>query len=199
MKKIGITGTIASGKTSVSILLRRKGYRVFDCDGYCHILYQKNNSCYEMIVSAFGNDILDEFEEIDRKAMASLIFRDETKRKQLNSIVHPCVTEGMMRFFENHPDEELLFAEVPLLFEAKMESCFDDIVVVTCSKETAVKRMMKDRGYTEEEALRRYAAAVRPEEQIAKAGIVIYNDGSLSELNDAEIDMLEKLEEEHAA
>ena len=71
MKKIGVTGTIASGKTTVSILLRRMGYRVFDCDGYSRMVYRKNDPCFEQIVNAFGTDILGEFGEIDRKKLCA--------------------------------------------------------------------------------------------------------------------------------
>ena len=80
MKKIGITGTIASGKTTVSILLRRKGFRVFDCDGYSRILYQKTNPCFQKITDTFGPSILDEFGEIDRRKLAAVGFSDEEKR-----------------------------------------------------------------------------------------------------------------------
>ncbi len=199
MKKIGITGMIGSGKTTVSILLRRKGYRVFDCDGYTHMLYRKTDPCFQKLVDAFGETILDQFGEIDRKALAALVFQDEAKRLQLNRIVHPAVIEGMNRFFANHPEEELLFAEVPLLFEAKMESCFDQIIVVAAPREVSVRRMMEDRGYSEEEANARYDAAVRQEEQTSKATIVLRNEGTLHDLNDRVIDLLAALENENAA
>ena len=182
MKKIGITGTIASGKTTVCILLRRMGYSVFDSDGYSRILYQKTNPCYEKVVALLGDAILDEFGEIDRKKTAALIFHNEDLRKGLNAIVHPAVIEGMNRFFDHHQDEDLVFAEVPLLYEAHMESCFDEILILACAKETAIQRMMEDRGYTEEEALARYAAMIHHEDSEPGRVTVLYNDSTIKAL-----------------
>ena len=198
MKKVAVTGTIASGKTTVSILLRRKGYRVFDCDGYSRILYRTTDPCYQKIVDAFGDSILDEFGEIDRRKLAAIIFSDEEKRQLLNSITHPAIAEGMKRFFANHPEEDLIFAEVPLLFEAHLESIFDAIIVVTCAREKAVARMMEDRGYTEEEANRRYESQIHPDHEIEQPLIIIENDGTLAELNDRVAEVLEELEADHA-
>ncbi len=198
MKRIAVTGTIASGKTTVSILLRRKGYRVFDCDGYSRILYRKTDPCYQKIVSAFGDSILDEFGEIDRKKLAAVVFADEDKRLLLNGITHPAIAEGMDRFFLNHPEEDLIFAEVPLLFEAHLESHFDVILVVACEKEKAVARMMEDRGYSKAEAVRRYESQIHPDRQIEQATIVIMNNGTLAQLNDRLVEVLEELGADHA-
>ena len=199
MKKIAVTGTIASGKTTVSILLRRMGYRVFDCDGYSRMVYRKTDPCYEQIVEAFGPEILDEFGEIDRKKLASVIFSDEEKRQTLNNITHPAIVAGMERFFANHTDESLVFAEVPLLFEAHLESHFDAILVVACEREKAVTRMMEDRGYTREEAEARYESQMHPDRQIEQATIVIMNDGTIKDLYERVIEAVTALEEEHAA
>ena len=182
MKKIGITGTIASGKTTVSILLRKMGFSVFDSDGYSRILYQKTNPCYQKVVDLLGESILDEFGEIDRKKTAELIFHNETLRKGLNAIVHPAVIEGMNRFFEHHQKEELVFAEVPLLYEAGMEPYFDEILILACDRETAIRRMMEDRSYTEEEAESRYAAMIHHEKDEGGHVTVLYNDSTIAEL-----------------
>ncbi|MBQ9327693.1 MAG: dephospho-CoA kinase [Solobacterium sp.] len=199
MKKIGITGTIASGKTTVSILLRRKGYRVFDCDGYTRSLYLPGQPVYEAIVDTFGEDILDGQGEIDRASLAGIVFSNEEARVKLNSIVHPAVLAGMERFFFNHQEEPLVFAEVPLLFEAHMESAVDEILVVACEHDTAIQRMKEDRGYSEEEAERRYQAMVHPSLQKEQAHYVILNDGTLSELNDKVIAWLEQMEDSHVS
>ena len=199
MKRIAVTGTIASGKTTVSILLRRKGYRVFDCDGYSRILYRKTDPCYQKIVSAFGDSILDEFGEIDRKKLAAVIFNDEEKRQKLNDITHPAIVAGMERFFENHTDEPLVFAEVPLLFEAHLESHFDAILVVACDREKAVARMMEDRDYTREEAEARYESQMHPDRQIEQATIVIMNDGTIQDLYERVVEVVTALEEQYAS
>ncbi|MCR5794898.1 MAG: dephospho-CoA kinase [Solobacterium sp.] len=180
--KIGITGTIASGKTSLSIILKRRGYSVFNCDQYARSATNRGNICFDSIVHTFGEGILCDNGDIDRKKLADIVFKDEEERKKLNAIVHPYVIAGMKRFFANH-ENEIAFAEVPLLFEAGLEDYFDEVCVITCSKETAVRRMMEDRDYTEAEALARYESQIPPEEQIAKADKVLYNDGTLRELN----------------
>jgi len=155
---------------------------VFDSDGYSRILYQKTNPCYQKVVDLLGESILDEFGEIDRKKTAELIFHNETLRKGLNAIVHPAVIEGMNRFFEHHQKEDLVFAEVPLLYEAGMEQYFDEILILACDRETAIRRMMEDRGYTEEEAKSRYAAMIHHEKDEGGHVTVLYNDSTIAEL-----------------
>lgn len=182
MKKVGITGTIASGKTSVSILLKKHGFRVFNSDNYAKMATHAGNVCYEKLVDILGEEAVSEDGDIDRSKMAEIIFHDEEKRKAVNAVVHPYVIEGMHKFFSSS-EGAFAFAEVPLLFEAGLENEFDEICVVTCRKQTAIKRMMEDRQYSEEQAENRYDCQINPEEQISKADTVIYNDDSLEALN----------------
>ena len=185
MKKIGITGTIASGKTSAAILLKRHGFAVFNADQYARMCTHSGNVICEQLKQALPEGMDDGQGGIDRRKLAELIFHDEEARQLVNSLTHPYVREGMRRFFANHAEDTLAFAEVPLLYEAKMEDEFDAVLVITCTKETAIKRMMEDRDYTEEEALARYDSQIDPEIQISRADDVIYNDGSLTNLNTA--------------
>ena len=196
MRKIGITGTIASGKTSVSILLKKHGFAVFNCDQYAKMATHAGNPCFDRLVSVLGKDVLDDGGDIDRQKMASLIFQDENKRLCVNEIVHPYVIEGMRRFFASLSSEPFVFAEVPLLFEAGMEKEFDQICVVTCQKETALTRMMEDREYTRQQALDRYSCQIDPEIQKRKADTVIENAGDLKQLNTAVNTWLAQLRKE---
>lgn len=182
MKKIGITGTIASGKTSVSILLKKHGFAVFNSDNYAKTATHAGNVCFGPLVDVLGEGVL-EGGDIDRKKMADIIFHDEEKRKAVNAIVHPYVITGMHKFFTAHENDPFVFAEVPLLFEAGLENEFDEICVVTCEKETAITRMMEDREYTREQAESRYASQISPELQCEKADTVIHNDSDLKQLN----------------
>ncbi len=186
MKKIGITGTIASGKTTVSILLRRRGMAVFNSDNYSKMALHRGNPCQPKLTAVLGEDVLDQNGDIEAKKMAAAIFLDEEKRLAVNRIVHPYVREGMHRFFASHADDAFVFAEVPLLFEAGWEEDFDEIVLVVCDQETAVQRMMDDRGYSREEALDRYHSQIDPEIQKQKADRIIDNSRGLREL-DSEI------------
>lgn len=180
--KIGITGTIASGKTSVSILFRRMGFSVFNADNYAKMATHASNPCFQPLLGVLSKDVLDESGDIDRKKMASIIFNDEEKRKAVNAIVHPYVIEGMRNFFTNHQKDPIVFAEIPLLFEANLKNEFDKVLVVTCDKDTAIKRMEEDREYTRQEALDRYASQIDPSLQVKKADFVIENNGDLKEL-----------------
>lgn len=183
MKRIGITGTIASGKTSVSILLKKHGFAVFNCDQYAKMATHAANPCFARLIEILGEQVKDASGDIDRAAMAECIFNDEQKRLAVNAVVHPYVKEGMRHFFEARKEEPFVFAEVPLLFEAGMEDEFDEICVVTCSKETAIKRMMEDREYTRQQAENRYSCQIDPEIQKNRAHTVIENDGNLQQLH----------------
>lgn len=183
MKKVGITGTIASGKTTVSSLIRRRGIPVFNCDNYAKMALLQHSSCYQALVDVLSKDVLDPNGEINPKKMAKMIFTDEKIRQKVNAIVHPFVLQGMRHFFENHQDSPLLFAEVPLLYEAGWQNEFDYICVVTCSKEVAVKRMMEDREYTEEEALQRYHTQEKYRQQMMNADMILENEGNIKELD----------------
>lgn len=196
MKKIGITGTIASGKTSVSILLKKHGFRVFNSDNYAKMATHAGNPCFDRLVEVLGSEVISESGDIDRAIMADVIFHDEEKRKQVNDIVHPYVIEGMRTFFTSCSAQPFAFAEVPLLFEAGIELEFDEICVVTCRKDTAIARMKEDRDYTDEQAEKRYDCQIDPEIQLAKADTVIYNDDSLEALNTQVNTWLRKLRKE---
>lgn len=183
MKKIGITGTIASGKTSVSVLLKQRGMLVFNADNYSKMALHPGNVCYDKLVHVLGRDVVGEDGDIDAHKMAEKIFNEEEQRKAVNAIVHPFVKEGMQKFFASHADKALLFAEVPLLYESHWEDEFDAVCVITCTKDKAIHRMMKDRGYSKEEAEKRYGSQMDPQLQMQKADYVLHNDGDKKELD----------------
>lgn len=185
MKSFGITGTIGSGKSTLSILLRRRQLPVFNADAYSRTAFQKTASTYAMVVNQFGTAILDNNGEIDRKALAAVVFASEEKRLTLNAIVHPYVKEGLIHFLDHHSQDALVFAEVPLLFEAGWETLFDEVIVVTCEKETALQRLIEDRGFSRQQALARLDHQIDPGVQIAKADMVFHNDGSIRDLDHA--------------
>lgn len=183
MLKVGITGTIASGKTSVSILIRRRSFAVFNADNYAKMATHQGNVCFDPLIDVLGKDVIADDGDIDRKKMADIIFQNEEKRKQVNAITHPYVIHGLHQFFEHHAQDPMVFAEIPLLFEAHLEDEFDKIIVVTCDEETAIKRMMEDRNYSLTEAQHRYASQLSPSLQVEKADKVIENNGDLKALD----------------
>ena len=181
--KIAITGTIAAGKKTVAILFRRRGIPVFNADQYAKRSLYQGSVCYEKILEVFGDDVTSTSGDIDPKKLARIIFYDNRKREQLNAIVHPFVLEGMQKFFTTNLQQPIICAEVPLLFETGWDQYFDRTVVVTCSEEIAIQRMMEERNYTLEEAKARLSMQVPAEKQIAMADKVIYNEGDLKELD----------------
>ena len=171
--KIAITGTIAAGKTTVAILFRRRGIPVFNADQYAKRSLYQGSVCYEKIKEVFGEDVIGASGDIDPKKLAGIIFQDNSKREQLNAIVHPFVLEGMQKFFTTNS----------LLFETGWNQYFDRTVVVTCSEDIAIQRMMEERNYTHQEAKARLSMQIAAEKQIALADKVIYNEGDLKELD----------------
>lgn len=155
MKKIVIAGTIASGKTTVTLLLKQMGFAVFDSDHYGHIALLPNHPIANQLIAHF-KDKITTHGEIDRKKLAKEIFQDEQSRQFVNHLIHPFVKEGMLKFIQRHQQDDFVFCEVPLLFEVGWYDCFDEIWVITTTKEKAIQRMMEDRGYTQQEAFARY-------------------------------------------
>lgn len=184
MIKVGLTGTIASGKSEVAKILKRDGLAIFNSDTYAKKAYKKNSGIYDEIIALLSEDILVD-NKVSYERISKQIFNDENKRKKLNDIIHPFVKEGIKEFFLKHKDEDIVVAEVPLLFEAKYEDLFDKIIVVSCEKDIAIERMMKYRGYSRSQALSRYNAQINPDIQISKGDFVIYNDTTIDELENS--------------
>ena len=181
--KFAITGTIGSGKSTVSILFKRMNIPIVDCDGYSKLCLMDHHPCCKKIKDTFGSEVLDENGYLDRAKIASVIFNDEEKRKLLNEIMHPAIKEGMLNFFDKHQDVPIIGAEVPLLFECKWEDLFDEVIVVTCDDEVAINRLMEYREFSRGDAEARLKTQINKDEQIQKADYVLYNYGSLKDLN----------------
>lgn len=196
MTSIGLTGTIGSGKTTVSILLRRRGMHVFDADQYSRICYYPSSSSYQEIIDLLGNDVLDENGSIDRHIIADMIFTDDEKRQKLNDIIHPEVKKGLQNYLEKHSQEKLVFAEIPLLFECGWQDLFDRTALVTCSEETAIARLMKDRNYSQAQADARIASQFDVDTKRLKADDELVNDGTLKELDRQVAQWIRQLKEE---
>lgn len=191
VKKIAITGTIASGKSTFCNIIRQMGYPVFDSDNYAKLVYHKNNPIYNEIVKLFKEEILDENREINLKIVAKIIFENEYKRKELEKLVHPFVLNGINNMIEKSND--FFFAEVPLLFESDFDKYFDEIILVTCDKEIALERCIKDRGYTKEEALSRLNSQIDAKYKIERADYVVYNNGTISDLKKSARELILKI------
>ena len=188
MKKIAVTGTMASGKSTAVSYLRELNYPVFDADAVSRKCLDPAEEGYTEVIRHFGREILNEDDTINRKALASVIFGNEENRLTLNGIVHPYVKRKLFEFFAEHEDHPLVFAEIPLLYEVHWEDLFDQVVVITCDRRIAIARCIEYRNYTAEEAIKRLDAQADVQKQIAEADQVFYNNGTQEELRQ-EIDL----------
>ncbi len=182
---VGLTGGIASGKSTVSTLFRSWGAFVADADEISRHALDPGTVCYEKTVAAFGRDILFSDGTVDRKKVASIVFSDPGSLAVLNGIIHPYVHDVIcaesQRVHDETP-ERLIVWDVPLLFEAGYEREVAKIVVVTARQSLRVQRIMDRDGSTKAAALRRIRAQMPDREKVKRANMVIRNNGSLKEL-----------------
>jgi len=186
MRKIALTGNIASGKSEVQSVLVSMGYKVLDTDLLGHEILKKS----EEVKEAFKNyDILDN-NEISRPKLGKVVFSNKDLLSKLNAIVHPKIREMIAEFFELNKAEEKVFVAIPLLFEANMEDLFDEIVFIYADDNMCLERLKKRNNFSEEEAKLRINAQTLQKEKLSKSDIIIYNEGTIEALRD---EVLKKL------
>ncbi|MER2072118.1 MAG: dephospho-CoA kinase [Psychrobacillus sp.] len=178
---IGLTGSIASGKSTVSNMLKEMGYPIIDADLVARIVVEKGTDALQAITEVFGEEILTPDGELNRPKLGEIIFSSPAQRKQLNDIMHPAIRAEMMRRKEEmllagHP---VIIMDIPLLFESKLQSYVDKIIVVTVSEETQLNRLMARNNYSKEEAKARIQSQLPLSIKEKGADAVIYNNGTL--------------------
>lgn len=181
MLRIGLTGGIASGKSTVAAMLRELGFRVIDADRLAHRLTQPGQPAHDEILREFGPAILDAAGGIDRRKLASVVFSDPAKLARLNSIVHPRVEEALhceMDEWQREGVREPVFVEAALLVEAGYHKKLDGLVVVWCRPEQQLERL-EQRGMSRGDAIRRISAQLPLEEKLRHATQKIDCSGSL--------------------
>ena len=180
MIKYAITGNIASGKTEVQKILERNGFRVFDTDHAGHVLLENNSD----VIKAFKDfDILQDG-KISRDKLGKVVFNNKEKLEKLNSILHPEITKKILEFFEENKSEKKVFVGIPLLFETKMEKLFDKVILVYTDDDIRLKRLLARNNYTIEYAQKRISCQDSQDEKIKKSDIIIYNNGTLKDLEE---------------
>jgi dephospho-CoA kinase len=185
--RIGLTGGVASGKSTVSAMLRELGAVVIDADELARDVVAKGTPGLAAVVDEFGPELLTPGGDLDRAAMGALVFADESARKRLEAIVHPLVFERIVALEAEAPPGAVVVHDIPLLAESGRASApdrggFDAVIVVETPAELQVARMTRDRGWTEEDARSRIAAQATPEERRAVATYLIDNSGSREDL-----------------
>ncbi|MFM1796724.1 MAG: hypothetical protein RL733_505 [Actinomycetota bacterium] len=180
MLRVGLTGGIGSGKSSVGEALQELGAIVIDSDELARNVIERGTPGYEQVVAEFGDEILTSG-EIDRAKLAAQVFNDETKRKNLESIIHPLVRKAAEELSKNLPIDAIVVNEIPLLFETNGASRFDFIISVSVQEEIRVARL-KQRGMKEYEIAQRVAAQATDAQRASISDVVIENNGSLDDL-----------------
>lgn len=176
---IGLTGSIAVGKSTVTDYLLTHGYTVLDADKITHDGYKRGTKCYELVSQSF--DCLDNEGNIDRKKLGSIVFNDSVAKKRLEDIVHPyvidCLKEGIERC-----DDDMIFLDIPLLFEAKLEYLCDKIIVVYVDRDIQLKRLMNRNRISSKQAKLLIDNQMSIEDKKLKADYVIDNNVYFEEL-----------------
>ncbi|MBP3524555.1 MAG: dephospho-CoA kinase [Clostridia bacterium] len=177
--KIGLTGSIACGKSAVSQYLRELGYFVADADAISRSLTAPGGKALPLLREAFGGEVFDG-DVLNRRRLGGIVFGDADKRAQLNAILHPLIIRTFQAELNAHdaPDT-LVFGDVPLLYECGMTQMFDRIFVVSAPRETQIARLLARDGLSREEAERRIDAQMPLAQKCALADAVIDTDGPM--------------------
>lgn len=180
---VGLTGGIASGKSTVSNFIREKGFTIIDADLEARLAVEVDEPAYNEIIAYFGKEIIMDTGEINRAKLGEIIFNHEEKRLKLNSIVHPDVRRRMTEKREQaiSNGEKLIVMEIPLLFESKLTGMVDKVLLVYVDEQTQLERLMNRNQFSKEEALARIGSQMPLKNKVKLSDAVIDNNGSLEE------------------
>lgn len=181
---IGLTGGIASGKSTVSGMLADLGALILDADQYSRDATEPSNPCFDRIVSMFGCQILSDSGTISRKVLASIVFGDSERRLALNGIIHPYVLSRLCEETdkERRQQNRVIVWDVPLLLEVGWEHYVSCVWMVVADAETRAKRIITRDGVCREDAMRRISAQMSDMEKCRRADCVLMNQGSREQL-----------------
>lgn len=182
MKIIGVTGGIASGKSTVTEYLRKQNIPVFDADASAHEAVLPGSSCLRQLQEAFGNKILTEAGTLDRKLMAELAFNNKEVLEKLESIIHAYVWQKAQEFIFEHKQEKLIVLDVPLLIESGWYKKVDCVWLIAISEAEQVKRAMARNSITEQEVRARIGAQMPLIEKLKYATVTLDNTGTVLQL-----------------
>ena len=184
---IGITGSIACGKSTVSNYLKEKGYTIIDADKLGHIALT-SDEVKEKLKKSFGLTIL-ENNEISREKLGKLVFGNNENLKVLNSIVHPYIRKIILQFQEKHRDERLVFLDIALLFEAGFEDLVEKIIVVHVDEKIQLARLMSRNALSKEQAMFRIESQMSSNDK-SKLGDYVINNSNTKEETYRQIDLI---------
>ncbi len=178
---LGITGGIASGKTTVMRILGGGGVPTVSSDDLAHESIRRGRPAYQSILRQFGRGILDSNGQISRRRLGKIVFAVPKKRKTLEKIIHPWVIKGLKAFITRHP-KGVVALDIPLLFEARLKGLVNKVVVVYCTRAQQIKRLRRRMGLSHHEALDRLRTQMPLGQKCQRADIVLQNTGTFLHL-----------------
>lgn len=177
---IGLTGGIASGKSTVTAYLKKLGYPVIDADAVVHDLQAKGGRLYLVLVEEFGPDILATDGQLDRQKLGQAVFSDDRLRQSLSVLQDQIIRQELLdRRDRLAQDHDLIFMDIPLLYELDYSGEVDEVWLVYVDRAQQLERLMKRNGFSVQDAERRLAAQLSPEEKRERAQVVIDNSGAV--------------------
>jgi len=193
MKRIiGLTGGIATGKSTVTKILQKKGIKVIDADKIAHEMQKKGSPVLVGLTDLFGPDILTKEGQLNREHLGSIIFGDVLKKELLDAYMFPRIKDELIKLI-NEANESLIFIDVPLLFEAGFDNLVHQSVVIAADESIQIERLMKRNNISRVEALKRISSQMSIKQKVELADIVIENNGSYEELEFAINNMITNL------
>ncbi|HEY9564585.1 MAG TPA: dephospho-CoA kinase [Nocardioides sp.] len=190
---VGLTGGVASGKSTVSAILAELGAIVIDSDLLAREVVAPGSEGLAEIVEIFGTGVLDDDGALDRPAMGAIVFADEAKRRQLEAVIHPRVGARALEIAAAAGTDDVVVHDIPLLVETGQEANFDAVIVVDVPEEVQVERMISNRQMTEADARARIAAQATREQRRAVATHLIDNTGTHEDLRHRVAEVLAEL------
>ncbi len=192
---LGLTGGIASGKSTADEFFKKKKIPIIDSDLIAHKIMEIGQNGYKAVVDYFGTDILNDDQTINRRKLGGIVFNDKAKLKKLNELTHPLVhqeiKQQMARYRANQ--EKLVVIDVPLLFESGFESLCNGVLVISITPELQIERLMKRNAFTKKEAIARINNKMPLSEKEKRATYVVANTGTIDDLEKKLSDLLQEI------
>lgn len=184
MIKVGLTGSIGTGKSTVTKYLLEKGYKVIDADKISRDVVKKGEIGYFRLIDYFGKEIIDKEENIDRKKLSKIVFSDKEKLEKLNSILHPIIISKIIELENKYKNkgEAIVFIDAPLLIETKLYENVDKVVLITADEDVQIKRIIKRDNIDETKARKIINAQMSFEEKSGFADFILKNNESRKKL-----------------
>ena len=197
MLRVGLTGGIATGKSTVCRWLAEDGFRVIDADRVAHDLIRKGQPCFDPVVAAFGTPILDASGEIDRNKLGEVVFQDPARLRRLNALVHPEVIRQILEQLDQLETSHSLskvVVDASLMIESGFHKQFKHLIVVSCGADQQVERLMQRNRLSRAQALQRIGLQWPLQAKLPLATVVIDNSGTLQQTRHQVDRLLETLE-----